>query len=70
MPPISSHQDKERLSFHPMEWGGFLGDLRDEDKSKRGSLNDCPAHLPPSGSGCELDLAVLTFNRSRFTVRS
>jgi hypothetical protein len=31
MPPISSHQDKERLSFHPMEWGGFLGDLRDEN---------------------------------------
>src|SRR6266851_8323279 len=42
----------------------------DEDKSKQGSLNDCPAHLLPSESGCELDFAVLAFNCSRFTVRS
>ena len=46
------------------------GSVGDEDKSKQGSRNGCPAYILLPGSGCELDLAVLAFHCSRFTVRS
>src|SRR5215470_5923199 len=39
------------------------GSIGDEDKSKQGNLNDCPAHVLPSEFDCELDLPVLAFNR-------
>ena len=44
------------------------GSTEDEDKSKQDSHKGCPVYLLLSS--CELDLAVLAFNGSRFTARS